>query len=111
MPQEPVEPYEAAYSPHVRRGPDSAEGPRWRFRATFTYGDDVIPPQVPGEVAIQTVHEDRSSANMEIEAGVGRTDLGRIVLEERLLNDVKLRQNEWHVIHSWERTAGGWRHQ
>jgi hypothetical protein len=111
MPQEHVEPYEAAGSPHTRSGPNSASERRWRYRATFTYGDDVLPPRVPGEVAIQTVHEDRSSADMEVEAGVGRTDLGRILLEERLANDVQGRLNEWHVIHSWTRTAEGWRHQ
>jgi hypothetical protein len=111
MPQEPVQPYEAIDSPHTQIGPDSADRPRWRFRATFTYADDVIPPKVPGEVAIQTVHGDRLSADMEIEIGVGRTDLGRIVLEERLINDVDGRKNEWQVIHTWTRGPNSWQHQ
>jgi hypothetical protein len=111
MPQEPIEPYEVAGSPHVRPGPDSSADRRWRYRITFTYSDDVIPPRVPGEVAIQTVHADRQGADMEIEAAVGRTDLGRILLEERLTNDVATRQDEWHTIHSWKRTSEGWHHQ
>lgn len=108
MPQNPVEPYEAPGSPNTRPGPDSADHPRWRYRVTLTYGDDVQPPQIPGEVAVQTVHGDRSSANSEIEAGAGRTDLGRMVLEERLINDVTTRQNEWHVIHTWTRGPDSW---
>jgi hypothetical protein len=81
------------------------------YRVTQTYGNDVVPPAVPGEVAWRQLHTDRADADQAIEMAVARTDLGRILLEERLINDVKLRQNEWRVIHAWTRTAEGWRHQ
>ncbi len=109
IPADPPEPDGAA--PHTRPGLANADDPRWQYRCTFLYADDVTPPLVPGETAIQTVHTDRAGADFEIEAGVARTDLGRILLEQRLLNDVQGRQDEWRVLHSWARTRDGWRLQ
>jgi hypothetical protein len=98
MPQEPIEPYEP---------PAHA----FDYRVTQIYGDNVIPPAVPGEVARMELRVDRADADQAIEIAVARTDIGRILLEEWLENDVETRKNEWHVIHSWIRTAEGWRHQ
>ncbi len=109
-PADPPEPDGAA--PHTRtEGPATIDDLRGQYRCTFLYADDVVPPLVPGETAIQTVHPDLLSANSWIEAGVARTDLGRILLEQRLLNDVEGRQDEWRVLHSWARTGDGWRLQ
>jgi hypothetical protein len=98
MPQPHAEPYE----------PRTAD---YRYRVTALHSDDVIPPAVPGEVAMMTKHIDRAGADVAIEIAVARTDLGRILLEERLVDDVEGRKNQWHVIHSWTRTAEGWRHR
>lgn len=103
MPQEHVEPYE----PPVL----DAATTQARYRVTGVASDTVLPPAIPGKPFGVTWHADRPSADEAIEVAVGRTDLARILLEERLANDVKGRQNEWHVIHSWTRTAEGWRHQ
>jgi hypothetical protein len=83
----------------------------YRYRVTILYADDVIPPAVPGEQAGMSLHGTRELADQEIEVAVARTDLGRILLEERLTTNVKGREDEWHVIHSWMCTAEGWRHQ
>ncbi len=109
IPADPPEPDGAA--PHTRPGPANADDPRWQYRVTLLYADDVVPPLVPGETALQTVHTDRVGADREVEIGASRTDLGRIMLEQRLLNDVQGRQDEWQVLHSWTRTRDGWRLQ
>lgn len=98
MPQEPIEPY----------GPRDGD---YRYRVTATSAEGVVPPAVPGEVESFATFVDRASAEQQIEIYVARADLGRIILEERLANDVQGRLNEWRVIHSWTRTAEGWRHQ
>ena len=103
MPHKPVEPNE----PPAQDTTTSLA----RYRVTGVASDTVLPPAIPGKPSWVSWHVDRSSADEAIEVAVGRTDLARILLEERLANDVKGRQNEWHVIHSWERTDEGWRHQ
>lgn len=98
MPQEQVQPYEPLPTDY-------------RYRVSLFSADDVIPPDVPGQQVDQMICGTRASADQDIEMAVARTDLGRILLEERLVNDVATRTNEWHVIHTWTRTAEGWRHQ
>jgi hypothetical protein len=98
MPQEHVQPYEPLLADY-------------RYRVSLFSADDVIPPDVPGQQVDQMVCGTRASADQDIEMAAARTDLGRILLEERLVNDVDGRKNEWHVIHTWTRVAAGWRHQ
>jgi hypothetical protein len=57
-------------------------GPDWPWRCTFYYSDDVHPPKPPGGLAIQTVHRDTSSRDVELSAGRSRGDIGRIVVEQ-----------------------------
>ncbi len=104
-PPDPPEPNGAAA--HTR--PEAGTGPQ--YRVTLIYGDTVTPPEVPGEIALMVDCSDRVMADQEIEIAAGRTDLSRILLEERQLNDVAEHQNEWRTVHSWTRTAEGWRVQ
>jgi hypothetical protein len=98
MPQEQVQPYEPLPTDY-------------RYRVTLFSADDVIPPDVPGRQVDQMICGTRASADQDIEMAVARTDLGRILLEERLANDVDGRTNEWHVIHTWTRGSDSWQHQ
>lgn len=98
MPQEQAQPYEPLPTDY-------------RYRVTVTYAGDVVPPLVPGEIAAFGTHVTRESADQQIETYVAGTDFGRILLEERLANDVATRTNEWHVIHTWTREAERWQHQ
>ncbi len=102
-PPDPPEPNGAA--PHTR--PLIGAGPQ--YRVTLIYGDTVTPPEVPGDVALIVEVDDRVRADQEVEIAAGRTDLGRILLEERQLNDVAEHQHEWRTVHSWIRTTEGWR--
>lgn len=99
MPQEQVQPY------------DPWPAADYRYRVTLFSSDDVVPPDVPGQQVEMSTCGTRELADQEVEIAVGRTDLGRILLEERLVNDVDGRKNEWRVIHTWTRGSEGWRHQ
>lgn len=98
MPHEQVEPYEPPAEDYC-------------YRVTAHYSDDVIPPAVPGEVSLTVQADTRASADAAVEVAVARTDLARILLEERLTAADETQRHGWHVIHSWIRTAEGWRHQ
>jgi hypothetical protein len=87
--------------------PDGPEALAERYRCTFLYADDVVPPAVPGEVAMQGWFPDRENADLCIEEGAARTDLGRLTLEQ-LISEPGERP-EWGVLHGWERTAEGWK--
>jgi hypothetical protein len=75
------------------------------YRCTLLHADDVLPPAVAGEVALRTVYADRTSADLGVEEGVARTDIGRIIL------DAKLPGGAWQILHSWTRTPNGWHYQ
>ncbi|MFY3742109.1 MAG: hypothetical protein HMLIMOIP_002573 [Candidatus Nitrosomirales archaeon] len=47
----------------------------WVWRITATYNDTVKWPKVPGEIAIETVHKDDVSKDIELEAFKSRTDV------------------------------------
>lgn len=101
--------------PHEHDGPHEppaldAATTQARYRVTGIASDTVLPPAIPGKPFGVTWCADRPDADEAIEIAVGRTDLARILLEERLADDAP-RQNGWHVIHSWTRTAEGWQHQ
>jgi len=51
---------------------------RWKWRCRFYYNDMVEFPRVPGELAIETVHTDDFSKDIEVDAGRSRSDIGRI---------------------------------
>lgn len=95
---------------------DTTLGPEWEWRCTLIYRNDVPPPQIGGEVAIQTVHQTLSSRDMEISAGQAREDIGRIVVEQRIRDEVTLRppmRNSWRQVMTWTRdpaSAAGWLH-
>jgi len=48
---------------------------RWKWRVTCTYNDTVKPPKRPGMLAIQTVHADEVSKDIEIAAAERRGDV------------------------------------
>ena len=51
---------------------------RWSWQVTCYYNDTVKPPRTPGDLAIQTVHADEASRDMEVEAVRSRPDIGVI---------------------------------
>jgi len=87
--------------------PEAPEAGSDLYRCTLRYADDVTPPEVPGEVALQEYLPDRASANQCIEEGAARTDIGRMTLERRISEDGA--KDEWGVMHEWAVTADGWR--
>jgi hypothetical protein len=48
---------------------------RWKWQVTCRYNDTVKWPKAPGEIAIQTVHADDSSKDMEVQASECRGDV------------------------------------
>lgn len=54
----------------------------WKWRVTCYYGSGAEPPRTPGQIAIQTVHADDVSRDMEVAAAKGRNDIGRITVDE-----------------------------
>jgi hypothetical protein len=92
------------------------DDPRWRYRCTFLYANDVAPPKAGGSVADQTVHTDRPGADLELAAARDREDLGRIMIEERMgdpvVRGITERRGEWRTVASWTRradTGNAWR--
>jgi hypothetical protein len=53
-----------------------------KWRVTCYYGSDAKAPKVPGEMAIQTVHADDASRDVEVAAAKSRADTGRVTVEE-----------------------------
>lgn len=51
---------------------------KWDWQVTCYYGEKAKPPQVPGELAIQTVHVGESSRDMEVAAARSRPEIGVI---------------------------------
>lgn len=51
---------------------------QWKWQVTCYYASDVQPPKQPGELAIQTVHKDDVSKDMEVRAARDRADIGHI---------------------------------
>ena len=97
----------------MMKGPANVLDAKWRYRCTFLYGDDVVPPGEPGGVDIQTVHADRLAADLEVQKGRDRAHVGRILIEERL-GDTVVRGNleprdQWRTVATWTRRAEGWR--
>jgi hypothetical protein len=52
--------------------------PWWVWKCRFYYNDTVKPPKVPGELAVETVHANDSSKDIEVRAGESRKDIGTI---------------------------------
>lgn len=50
----------------------------WDWVVRCYYADDVDPPKVPGELAIETVHKGDSSKDMEVLVASRRGDIGRV---------------------------------
>lgn len=66
--------------------------PRWKWMCRFYYGDLAKAPRVPGELAIETVHETDSSKDMEVSVGEKREDIGKIEI---------VRLSTWRGWHGW----------
>ena len=48
---------------------------RWKWRVRCTYNNTVKWPKVPGQIAIETVHSDDVSKDMEVSAAQMRDDV------------------------------------
>lgn len=53
----------------------------WKWKVTGYYADDVEAPKKPGDLAIQTVHKDVFSKDLEVQILKQRKDIGRIDVE------------------------------
>jgi hypothetical protein len=85
-----------------------------RFRISGYYASDVMPPRVAGELAEQLPAYDALDRDEAVEVLVGRTDLQRIVVEERTGDDfnANITNSQWKVWRSWTRNddGHGWTH-
>ena len=50
----------------------------WKWTVRCYYANDVKPPKVPGDLAIETRHKTDASKEMEVRAGESRSDIGRV---------------------------------
>lgn len=57
----------------------------WKWKVTAYYSDDVKPPKKPGGLALQTVHKDDLSKDMEVRIFKARKDIGVVNIER--IND------------------------
>lgn len=48
---------------------------RWKWIVRCTYNDTVEPPKKPGDLAIETVHLDDASKDIEVAAAKSRGDV------------------------------------
>ena len=55
---------------------------KWQWKVSTYYGPKAKPPRVPGTLAIETVHTDEASRDVEILAGRNREDIGDIQVED-----------------------------
>lgn len=55
---------------------------RWRWRVRGYYGPAAAPPKVVGELALETIHADERSRDLEVSIFEEREDIGRIDVEE-----------------------------
>jgi hypothetical protein len=55
---------------------------RWKWRVTGYYNDSVKFPKRPGDLALQTVHADDHSKDVEVEIFENRYDIGEILVEQ-----------------------------
>ena len=53
--------------------------PKWQWEVTCYYNDKVMFPKVPGDIAIQTVHSDKVSKDLEVSISEARTDVNVVV--------------------------------
>jgi hypothetical protein len=56
----------------------------WKWRVRCTYNDTVSWPRVPGDLAIETVHRDDHSKDMEVATAEARGDVN---VDVTLLDD------------------------
>lgn len=84
------------------------ELPVTRYRVTRIFGDNVLPPDVPGAVAYQHTVSQRAIADQEVEISAADSYIGRILLEQERVTDVTTQKAEWVTVHSWIRVGGGW---
>jgi hypothetical protein len=60
----------------TERCPDQYSGWDWAVRCY--YADDVRPPKVPGDLAVETVHKNATSKDIEVAAAESCADYGRV---------------------------------
>lgn len=53
--------------------------PKWQWEVTCYYNDTVAFPKVPGDIAIQTVHSNETSKDLEVSVSESRTDVNIVV--------------------------------
>lgn len=53
----------------------------WKWKVTGYYSNDVESPKLPGDLAIQTVHANADSKDLEVQLLTHREDIGRIDIE------------------------------
>lgn len=53
----------------------------WKWKVTGYYSNDVESPKMPGDLAIQTVHANSDSKDLEVQLLTHREDIGRIDVE------------------------------
>jgi hypothetical protein len=56
----------------------------WEWSVTGYYSKNVTGRKQPYGLAVSTVHRDKTSRDMEVQAFLKRKDIGRIVIEEML---------------------------
>lgn len=54
---------------------DLVLGTQWKWKVRCTYNNTVTYPKVPGELAIETVHKDDVSKDLEVEVAEARGDV------------------------------------
>lgn len=94
-----------------------ADDPAFRFRVTAYYGEAVQPPQISGELAEQVGCVSDFGVDTTVMGLTGRPDIGQIVIEERLTDDVAMEgpRAGWRNTRTWTRAAAesghcGWSH-
>lgn len=55
---------------------------RWEWRITAWYAPDVMPPKSPLGLAMQTIHVDDHSKDIELAIFLAREDIGDIFVEK-----------------------------
>jgi hypothetical protein len=85
-----------------------------QYRVSGYYADDVHPPRVAGELAEQRPAYDILDRDEAIEIMAARTDLGRILVEERVGHDFNANttNSSWKTVSTWTRNddGHGWSH-
>lgn len=97
-------------TPPAWAAPAGPLDPLLRWRVTYLYRDDAPPPVPGGAVADQGYHLDEGDRDEQIGLHLPDDRLGRILIEERMYDDVTLRPlapEQWRVLRTWTRTPEG----